>query len=67
MYYLFWLAFSLFLISNKGFSQRIPKSLWIIFDPADSLCVNMVGNSFRFYNTEKSSHIGIWVLLMMLI
>jgi len=59
MYHLFGLAFSILLISSNVFSQRIPKSLWIIFDPSDKLCADMGQHDYRFYQDDKRWYIDL--------
>ena len=47
------LVFSMLLISSLVWAQQAAKPIWILFDVSDSLCVNMAGNSFRFYRYDK--------------
>ncbi len=47
------LVFSMLLISSLVWAQPAAKPIWILFDGSDSLCVNMAGNSFRFYRYDK--------------
>ena len=47
------LVLSFLMISGLAFAQPAKKSIWILFDTSDSLCVNMAGNSFRFYRYDK--------------
>lgn len=45
---------SLCLVGIVAWPQRIPTELWIVIDPADSLCVDMRLHAYRFYRDDKS-------------
>ena len=55
----FGLLISLCLVGIIAWPQRVPKSLWIIFDPSDKLCADMGQHDYRFYQDDKRWYIDL--------